>query len=188
VRLFFLFFLCTIGAIAQEIDPSNFVIDQSKPYVFLKFDHIGPRKAAQHGEENIGLWLKVVNNCRIPIVLGGHNALAGDPGYYIDDEVIEEAPSMITYVKTEKEMEIGNKSGKKTMKSKPLGYSSSVAGVIRIQPGEDVLVSFPINHVDDDWYLRVKVALAINKSSIAAGPFTYLPFFIYDIPKQFRTR
>jgi hypothetical protein len=72
------------------------------------------------------------------------------------------------------------------LKHKPEGYSSETAGIVRVQPGEDILFSVPLNHVDDDWYMRVRFALDLDKSSVAVGPFTYLPFYKWDIPKESR--
>jgi len=43
-----------------------------------------------------------------------------------------------------------------------------------------------MSHVDDFWYLRIKFALELNRSSVAIGPFTYLPFYKWDIPKNER--
>ncbi|MGD0902528.1 MAG: hypothetical protein ABR924_06255, partial [Terracidiphilus sp.] len=73
-------FIMLFGACgsSQEINSTNFIIDPAKPYVYLKFDHIGPRKPHQDGEGNTGLWLKVVNNCRIPIVFRASGGFPGD--------------------------------------------------------------------------------------------------------------
>ena len=56
-----------------------------------------------------------------------------------------------------------------------------------MQPGEEILFSVPLSHVDNDWYMRVKFALDLDKSSISVGPFTYLPFYEWDIPKESRS-
>jgi len=48
---------------------SNFIIDPSKPSVYLEVDHIGPRKALRDGEPGVGIWLHLKNNCRLPIVV-----------------------------------------------------------------------------------------------------------------------
>jgi len=82
------------------------------------------------------------------------------------------------------EYEGGLKTRKERLKHKPVGYSFEVSGVAKVQPGEQILVSFPLNHVDEYWYLRVKFALDLNNSSVAVGPFTYLPFYKWDIPKR----
>jgi len=64
-----------------QMSPQQFVIDQSKPYVYLRFDHLGNREPAHGGESAKGLWLRLVNNCNLPIKIsvfdvGTRNALA----------------------------------------------------------------------------------------------------------------
>jgi hypothetical protein len=48
---------------------SDFLIDPSKPYAYLELDHVGPRKPLRDGEPNVGIWLRLKNNCRLPIVI-----------------------------------------------------------------------------------------------------------------------
>lgn len=182
--LFFLLFVTT--AVAQNSSVRDFVIDQSKPYVYLKFDRIGPRKPIQNGEVNTGLWLRVVNNCRIPIVFQSFNMPTGVSGVGIMDEVVEDEPILQIYSTPEEEKEIQRREKLRKLKQKPKGYSSETAGIVRVQPGTDMLFSVPLNHVDNDWYMRVKFALDVDKSSVAVGPFTYLPFYERDIPKELR--
>jgi hypothetical protein len=186
VSIFILLF--GASAFSQVLKPSDFVIDPSKAYVYLKFDHIGPRKPHQDGEIKTGLWLNVVNNCRIPIVFRASGGLPGTPEAVLEDEVVEDEPIMqiISSDQEMKDYESDLKRRKERLILKPVGYSFEVSGVVRVQPGEEILISFPLNHVDEYWYLRVKFALDLNNSSIAIGPFTYLPFYNLDIPKSER--
>jgi len=48
---------------------SDFLIDSSKPYVYLELDHVGPREPLREGEPTTGLWLRLKNNCKLPIVV-----------------------------------------------------------------------------------------------------------------------
>ncbi len=48
---------------------SDFLIDSSKPYAYLELDHVGPRKPLRDGEPNVGIWLQLRNNCKLPIVI-----------------------------------------------------------------------------------------------------------------------
>jgi hypothetical protein len=176
------------SAFSQEIKPSDFVIDLSKPYVYLKFDHIGPRKPHQDGEGNTGLWLKVVNNCHIPIAFRALGGLPGDIETTVEDEVVERK-SILTIITSNQEMqEYKNdlKQRKERLKNKPQGYSDETYGIAIVQPGKEILISFPLNHVDEYWYLRVKFTLDLNNYFIAVGPFTYLTFDVWDIPKDVR--
>lgn len=181
-----LFFILATNAIAQNMSVRDFVIDHSKPYVYLKFDHIGPRKPIQNGEGNTGLWLRVINNCRIPIVFASFNMPAGDPGVGLMDEVVETEPMMQIFATPGERKETQRQEALRRSKHKPEGYSFETAGVVRVQPGANILFSVPLNHVDDDWYMRVRFALDLDKSSVSVGPFTYLPFYEWDIPKELR--
>jgi len=186
-KLVFVFILIFgANAFSQVLKPSDFVIDPSKPYVYLKFDHIGPRKPHQDGEINTGLWLKVVNNCRIPILFRASGGLPGDIETTLEDEVIEVEPIMQIFSSDQvmKDYESDLQWRKERLKHKPEGYSFEVSGVARVLSGKEILISFPLNHVDKYWYLRVKFALDLSNSSVALGPFTYLPFDIWDIPKD----
>lgn len=49
--------------------PDNFVIDPTKPYVYLEVDHIGPRRPMREDEPKVGIWLRWHNNCRAPITV-----------------------------------------------------------------------------------------------------------------------
>lgn len=102
------------------------------------------------------------------------------------DEVIETTPMMQIYSTPEQEERIQQREKLRKSKHKPDGYSSEVSGVARVLPGAEILFSVPLNHVDEDWYMRVKFAVDLGQSSVAVGPFTYLPFYEWDIPKESR--
>jgi len=171
---------------AQTVNVPDFVIDRSKPFVYLKFDHIGSRKPVQNGEASTGIWLRVVNNCRIPIVFASFVMPKGNPGVGLMDEVVETEPTFQIFHSAEEEKEYRQHERLRKSKQRPVGYAFETAGVVRVQPGEEILFSVPLNHVDADWYMRVKFALDLDKSSISVGPFTYLSFNEWDIPKEIR--
>jgi hypothetical protein len=179
-----LFFVA--NAFARNESVPDFVIDQSKPYAYLKFDHVGPRKPIRSGESKTGLWLRVVNNCRIPIVFESFSMPVDIAGVGLMDEVMENEPVLQIYSTPEEGKETQRQEKLQKLKRKPEGYSSETAGIIRVQPGTDILFSVPMNHVDDSWYLRVKFALDLDKSSVSVGPFTYLSFYEWNIPKELR--
>src|SRR5580658_6733408 len=105
-------------------------------------------------------------------------------GVGLMDEVMENEPVLQIYSTPEEGKEIQRQEKLQKLKRKPEGYSSETAGIIRVQPGTGILFSVPMNHVDDSWYLRVKFALDLDKSSVSVGPFTYLSFYEWNIPKE----
>jgi len=72
------------------LEATNFVIDASKPYVYLEIDHVGPRKPMREGEPNVGIYLHLTNNCALPIVIVKFEDSPADPktAISIEDEVV----------------------------------------------------------------------------------------------------
>lgn len=124
--------LSTTNLFGQSRSVRDFVIDQSKPYVYLKFDHIGPRKPVQDGEGNTGIWLRVVNNCSIPIVFASFVMPKGNPGVGLMDEVVDTDPILQIFNSAEEEKEYRHREQLRKLRQKPLGYTFETAGVVRV--------------------------------------------------------
>ena len=128
----FIALIIALGTVsyAQPVDNEIFLIDQTKPYVYLKFDHVGPRIPIEKGEGNIGLWLRVVNNFRIPIVFVSLGKPVGDPGFRLMDEVVDVEPVLqIAYTEQQKKEDREHERLRK-LKHRPVGYSSETGGVV----------------------------------------------------------
>jgi hypothetical protein len=167
---------CTAG----QDKSKDFLIDSSKPYVYIAYDHIGPRKPQRQGEDTTGLWLRIVNNCRIPIAIRNFGVNTGDPGIGVLYDVVPRPPEIT--VEGNAGIEIGE-SEKRVKPSPPEGYSAEVASVNQIAPGENMLFSVPKNHVSRDWFIRVKVWLAVSRYR---EPYTEVDFLEYQIPDSHR--
>src|SRR5882672_1006609 len=81
------FTLLVPRAFAQQIS-DRFVIDASKPFAYIKFDHIADRKQPLPDQSAKGLWLRLVNNCRLPIAVRANGPEPGEPGVTIEYNVI----------------------------------------------------------------------------------------------------
>ena len=53
---------------------SEFLINVNRPFVFVKFDHIGPSVPRSEDEPNLRIWLPLTNNCRVPILVRANGA------------------------------------------------------------------------------------------------------------------
>ena len=160
---------------------SDFVLNPSRPYVYVQFDHVGPRKPLRGGEGNVGLWLRIVNNCRVPITVPTFGLTTGDPGVGVLDEVVPDNPRMSVSAEpdvinlSEEGSSRGNPSKATPVNPKnnpPRGYSAEVFSLTRVRPGKDLLFSVPLNHVSDNWFMRVGFVLDVNKPSVGTGPYT----------------
>jgi hypothetical protein len=173
----------TVSVASGQQDTKPFVIDSSKPYVYLKFDRVADRKPLSPEEASRGLWLRLVNNCRIPIIVAVFNPGTGDPGFGVLDEVIPIGPVKGLMSSGPRAQPHHEEVAKERP---PEGYSSEVFSTTTIQPGNDLLFSVPLNHVSPSWHLQVKFQLDLPGSQHVSQPHTVLPFYWKDIPEKFR--
>jgi hypothetical protein len=180
LRLVVLLLLFQMGAAAQRT-PVDFVLDNSNPYVYLKLDHVGPRKPMVAGESALGVWVRLVNNCRIPIVV---QTIGTDvDGITVLDQV-EKYSQGVTISSTDSD---GNPDPVAKHAEPPNGYdrfSSDIPGYTKILPGSNLLFSVPINHVvGDGWYMRVRFSFDLPHSR--SGPYSYVDSFTIHVPPQY---
>jgi hypothetical protein len=179
--------LFAVAAMYAQSPDTSFVLDGTKPYVYLQFDHVGPRKPLHEGEPSTGLWLRIVNNCKVPIGVRSYGVTTGDIGTGVFDEIIpvQQGITVQAYF-GEISLSTDEKPTQTTANEQstkmPEGYSAELSSVTRVLPGQSLLFSVPRNHVSRDWFLRVKFALAVSKPSVGPGPFTELDFFNEQIP------
>lgn len=73
-----------------ERDYVKFLTDPAKPYAYLQVDHVGPRMPLRDGEPNVGIWLRLKNNSKLPIAVlaVGTQAAYSQSGIILEDEII----------------------------------------------------------------------------------------------------
>lgn len=160
----------------------GFVVDASKPFVFVEFDHIGMRKPLSPSESQQGLWLRVVNNCRIPIRVDTFDLGTGDPGMAIFDEVVPVKP-YAGYITSSGEIHSG------VPINVPQGYVLLNKSVIHkvIPPRESLLFSVPANHVQAEWHIQFSFQFDLpERATGQQEPISLLKFYWVDIPARYR--
>jgi len=181
-------FVSMVVANAQDQTPRSFVLNEARPYVYIAFDHAGKRKPIGKGEDKQGLWLKFINNCRVPVTLGTFETGTDDPGIGVFYDVVplpvsgpwgvpgplEEAPSKGAPKPAEDLSEPATKP--------PEGYYAEVGSVTTVAPGESVLFSVPSNHLSSEWYIRVRFMLAVSSDRIGDQPYSYADFRWEQLP------
>lgn len=189
LRLALLVLLFQLGATAQQ-NPQNFVLDSSNPYVYLRLDHVGPRKPAVAGEPTVGVWIRLVNNCRIPILVPTVSTDAGVDGITVLDHIATYSDGVV--IKSSKvepaysDEKYNNPPAVKGA-NPPDGYdkfASNLPSFTRILPGSSLVFSVPINHVvGDGWYMRVRFSFDLPNSK--SGPYSYADSFTIHVPTQY---
>jgi len=149
-------------------------LDSTKPFVYLKFDHSGPRQPQEPDEPSQGLWLRLVNNSVLPIFMRVHSSLT-DPAMTILEDIV--TPRIRTIPKT----------GFVDYGPMPHGYATAadVTSILTLKPGESVLFSVPVNHVAPGWFLQVGFQFDLPPVEHgAAQPVCYAGFDWDDIPEK----
>lgn len=186
IRLSVAVILLRFVSSAADDNISNFVIDPSRPYVYLTFDHIGPRKPTQVNDSNVGIWLRLVNNSHIPLVVVTFGLTTGDPGPGVYYEVIPDVTAKVSEGAAVAESRSG-------CPGRPAGMPDGLPGAglqstTVISPGHDLLFGVPRDSVGPEWFLRVKCALRVGSNRAGPGPYTELDFFEHQIPYGARDR
>ncbi len=174
-------FLSNAFAAQAQSRAQTFVIDPSKPYVYLIFDHIGKREPISKHEPATGIWLRLVNNCRVPVIIATFDPGTGDPSLGVYDEIISVPANGPSVRSPSKAVE--------SSEERPWeGYSpSEVLSTTTIPPRGAVLFSVPSNHVSRSWYLQIKFYLGVPSAAYGKGPYSVVPFYWQDLPEKLRT-
>src|ERR1700723_1613391 len=76
----FTLLLCSVSVrLPAQSTAEGFVIDPNRPYLYLKFDHIGRAIPRWKREPSTRTWLQLTNNCRVPVVVDTYAPPDGSP-------------------------------------------------------------------------------------------------------------
>ena len=172
--------LLTLIPIARaQTSAKDFVVDQSAPWAYIKFDHLGDRKPANDWESTKGLWLRLINNCKLPIKISVLSPGTGDPGVVVNFDVVP-TPGR-------------NAPDEEQRKNMPFGYAADIGTEVTIPPKGDLLFSVPAESVTEHWYIQVQFEFALPTPKSIKGqptgnydPHVVADFDWYNIPQALR--
>ncbi|HKW62145.1 MAG TPA: hypothetical protein VJN89_06340 [Candidatus Acidoferrum sp.] len=146
----------------------EFQIDAGRPFVYVKFDHIGPGAPRSVYEPATRIWLRLANNCRIPIVIRANGVPDESPKEEVglEYDVVPNRPvyPVISFSrfsrprlpeKTKPGVVAHAKETQAETSEIPRGYIEEVAFTLVIDPGEEILFSMPVNHLSKRWHLVI---------------------------------
>lgn len=190
-----LFLLCPLtsawGQSGRTSAPSSgFVIDENRPYVYLRFDHMGTGVRFSDDEPTTRVWLRFVNNCSVGIVLrtfgvpkGSLKDEVGVIHYVVQDEPILTVTSDIDPPHDE------SSASPETAKM-PTGYDAEVSSAARISPGNSLLFSIPVTHLSKSWHIEIPYMFDIphgkepRQPTEGGEPKMVLLYSIWELPKD----
>jgi hypothetical protein len=146
-------------------------LDGSKPFVFIQFDHAGPRPPVEDDEPAEGIWLRLVNNSFIPIEVETMETNTSPKLLLLPDGIV---PRTITIPDPRSAIE-----GKM-----PSGYASGLGTRYVIEPGKELLFSVPKNHVGATWHMQVPFRFVLPSTRWGVQPLCFAQFSLADIPRK----
>jgi hypothetical protein len=200
------FALATAALFSQTTKANKgFVIDENKPFVYVHFDHIGPGVPRDEEEPATRIWLRLVNNCRVPIVITAN----GVPDKSPKEEVglryqIVANPSVYGSGGAIYRHASGEKSGGHKADDSPDSDEQTavmprndlvdVASFISIGPGEQILFSMPVNHLGKHWHVEIPFEFELprgkgpREDNTGGMPHMRVDYGLYDLPPQAQTQ
>jgi hypothetical protein len=180
---------------------SNFVLDENRPFVYIEFDHIGPGARRGEAEPLTRIWLRLKNNCKIPINVRANGVPDGSPAGEVGvmHDVVLDAPTLtITGYKSPNEEESvpppDKKQTKKMAEQMPTGYMNEVGSRVTIMPGKEILFSIPINHVSESWHIEIPFEFDLlngkfpRDPKVSLGPDITISYSLWNLPPEERAK
>lgn len=188
----------------RKIDGTkNFKIDPNRPWVYLQFDHIGSGMPRSENEPATRIWLRLTNNCRVPIIVRTFGVPKGGPPDeqgVMDEVVANPSISILGGIIVHPSTALPRPpAGDETQSSAqanqmPEGYWSEVSSSQSIPPGRAVLFSVPINHVSNTWHFEIPFEFdlpntrgkTLRDPKVGGIPSMVITYTIGDLPPEHR--
>jgi hypothetical protein len=151
---------------------ADFRINPAKPFVYIEFSKVGPRKPIRHGEPGTGVWLRLVNKCRLPIEL---TKLGSDENPEVLHEVVYDDPDSVVVTPD-------GKQNPRPSSEMPFGYRSHVGQSYVILPAHGLGFNVPVNHVAAEWHIEVPFHFKFPGDP-CCQPRMYALFTLSEVPE-----
>jgi len=170
----------------------SFVIDENRPYVYLHFEHVGKGVRFIEGEPTQRVWLRFVNNCRVPIILRTFGAPEGSPKDELGvmHDIVKDAQFLIRGVEIEPPALNDQNSEPHQEAKMPTGYEFDVSLAQRIPPGKSLLFSVPVTHLSKSWHIEIPYRFDLppgkgpRQPVVGGEPKMVLLYSGWDLPEE----
>ena len=183
----------------------DFVIDENKPFVYVRFDHVGTGEQRSEDESSSRIWLRVVNNCRFPIVLRTTGVPDESPkeevGIMYEVVANPVAQGMVILspepTKGQSTTRAGNEHEKPLARPEstemPKGTMFHVGSAQVLPPSKNILFSIPVNHLGKKWHIEIPFTFDLpagkgpHDPNAGGEPILVIEYSMWDLPLKLRT-
>jgi hypothetical protein len=170
---------------------AQFIFNRERAFTYLQFDHVGKGTPFNQSEPPYRIWFRLVNNCRVPIVIrtfGIPDGRAGEVG--VLHNVIANIPyngasgSILSSGANPKSSEDSVSSA--TM---PNGYGGDISSTATLGASESLLFSIPVNHLSGTWHIEIPFRFDLPhkppshyEENIGGRPHMTIGYWLSDLP------
>jgi len=188
----------------HQVDP--FVIDVNRPYVYLKFDHLGRGTPRGDKEGPYRLWFRFVNNSNLTITLRTFGNVEGMLKDEVDimDKVETEGRARGVIITSDSpaynepfqapKPAADPKRADVYAKDLPGDYWFEVGSSLQVLPGTSVLFSLPTDHLSTKWHVEIPFDFKVpsgkgpRPDNIGGFPVQFLQYSLWDLPEEVKVQ
>lgn len=186
------FFSAWSQSTTQASTSPGFVMDENRPYVYLRFDHEGKGVRFSDDEPTQRVWLRFVNNCRVGIVLRTFGTPEGSPKDEVGvmHDVVKDVRFRIQGVEIEPSALNAQSSQPHQEAEMPVGYDFDVSSSESIPPGQSLLFSVPVTHLSKSWHIEIPYTFDLPRGKgprqpiVGGEPKMVLLYSVWDLPED----
>lgn len=180
------------GNIAEQ-----FIFNKERAFTYLQFDHVGKGPRRNENEPAYRIWLRLVNNCRVPIVIRTSGVLDGSPvgEVGIFHNVVANPPAYGYSGGAILESGTSPKPAESPAATPPMpqGYDTDVSSSETLQASESLLFSIPLNHLSGKWHIEIPFRFDLPhkrpshyEMNIGGQPRMAISYWLSDLPADAR--
>jgi len=173
----------------------EFLVNKERPFVYLQFDHVG-KEPRFNENEPYRIWLRLVNNCRVPIVIRTSGVPDGSPAGEVGllhNVVADPPPSRASGGSI---LGASPKLAESPAVTDPMpsgGYDIDVSSTATLRASESLLFSIPINHLSRTWHTEIPFRFdpphkrpSHYEQNIGGQPHMTIGYWLSDLPPDAR--
>jgi hypothetical protein len=181
------------GNIAEQ-----FIFNKERAFTYLQFDHVGKGTRRDENEPAYRIWLRFVNNCRVPIVIRTSGVPDGSPVGEVGifhNVVANPTTYGVSGGGTILESGASPKLAERPAATPPMpdGYDADVSSTATLQASESLLFSIPINHLSEKWHIVIAFRFDLPhkrplhyEANIGGQPHMAISYWLSDLPADAR--
>jgi hypothetical protein len=195
--------LIALSVAEAQAQPENsniaeqFIFNKERAFTYLQFDHIGKGPRRNENEPAYRIWLRFVNNCRVPIVIRTSGVPDGSPVGEVG--LFHKVAANPPYSGASGGSILSSGANPKPTESPaatppmPSGYDADVSSTATLGASESLLFSIPVSHLSATWHIEIPFRFDLPhkrpshyEENIGGQPHTTIGYWLSDLPVDAR--